>query len=194
MGSVELEEGEDRKDQLEARGLEGEIADDFVNYKQEMIRGFLDLVQNQIGSNDDETKSTLDRILDEIGSRRIDNVLGTFATEFAEGRGNLNKEQAFYYLSLFQYAVNRQQLQQAYLAVTTEKHPDVGHLRGMNLIKDSFSYGTCPSLPQTHKRISDELLEKSKPYQIMKDVSSLEQMKENLPTSTGFLILQMSDD
>ena len=64
----------------------------------------------------------------------------------------------------------------------------------MNLIKDSFSYGTCPSLPQTHKRISDELLEKSKPYQIMKDVSSLEQMKENLPTSTGFLILQMSDD
>lgn len=45
-----------------------------------------------------------------IGSNRIDNVLGTFAAEFAEGRANLNKEQAFYYLSLFQYAINRQQL------------------------------------------------------------------------------------
>lgn len=28
----------------------------------------------------------------------------------------------------------------------------------------------------------------------MKDVSTLEQMKENLPTSTGFLIMQMADD
>ena len=28
----------------------------------------------------------------------------------------------------------------------------------------------------------------------MKDVASLELMKENLPSSTGFLIMQMSDD
>lgn len=33
MNTVELEEGEDRKDQLEARGLEGEVNDEFVNYK-----------------------------------------------------------------------------------------------------------------------------------------------------------------
>ena len=44
MNSVELEDGEDRKYQLEAKGLEGEINDDFVNYKQEMLRGFLELV------------------------------------------------------------------------------------------------------------------------------------------------------
>jgi hypothetical protein len=48
--------------------------------------------------------------LDVIGTDRVDNILGTFASEFAEGRANLNKEQAFYYLSLYQYAVNRQQL------------------------------------------------------------------------------------
>ena len=132
--------------------------------------------------------------MDVIGTDRVDNILGTFASEFAEGRANLNKEQAFYYLSLYQYAVNRQQLQRTYLTVTTEKHPDVGHLRGMQLIKELFSYGTCPSMPKMYNHISNELKEQSKPYQIMKDVSNLEQMKENLPSSTGFLILQMSDD
>jgi len=75
-----------------------------------MLRGFIDLLQNQIGSSENNEQSTLDRVLDLIGTDRVDNILGTFAVEFAEGRGNLNKEQAFYYLSLFQYAVNRQQL------------------------------------------------------------------------------------
>lgn len=44
MNAVELEEGEDRKDQLESKGLEGEVNDEFINYKQEMLRGFVDLV------------------------------------------------------------------------------------------------------------------------------------------------------
>ena len=96
-----------------------------------MLRGFVELIQNQIGSNESPDQSTLDRILDLIGAARVDNILGTFAVEFAEGRGNLNKEQAFYYLSLYQYAMSRQNLQKSYLAVTTEKHPDVGHLRGL---------------------------------------------------------------
>lgn len=72
-----------------------------------MLRGFIDLLQNQIGSSENNEQSTLDRVLDLIGTDRVDNILGTFAVEFAEGRGNLNKEQAFYYLSMFQYAVNR---------------------------------------------------------------------------------------
>ena len=174
--------------------LEGEVNDQLVNYKNEMLRCFVDLVQNKIGSNEDAEKSTLDRILEVIGSNRVENVLGTFACEFAEGRANLNKEQAFYYISLYQYAVNRQQLQNTYLSVTTEKHPDIGHLRGLQLIKDQFSYVTCPSMPQMYQHIEGQLKEQSKPYQIMKDVSTLEQMKENLPTSTGFLIIQMADD
>jgi hypothetical protein len=101
MNQMQLEDGEDRKDQLEARGLEGEINDDFINYKNEMLRGFVELLNNKIGSNESPESTTLDRILELIGTDRVDNILGTFAVEFAEGRGNLNKEQAFYYLSLF---------------------------------------------------------------------------------------------
>lgn len=82
--------------------------DEFVNYKNEMLRNFVGLVDNKIGSSEDSEKSTLDRILDVIGTNRVENILGTFACEFAEGRANLNKEQAFYYISLYQYAVNRQ--------------------------------------------------------------------------------------
>jgi len=159
-----------------------------------MLRNFVDLIQNQIGSDEGAEKSTLDRILDVIGSNRVDNILGTFATEFAEGRGNLNKEQAFYYLSLFQYAINRQQLQSSYLSVTTEKHPDVVNLRGIQLIRDQFGCGTSPCMPGVFQRLNKELREQSKPYQILRDVSTLEQMKENLPSSTGYLILQMTDD
>ena len=44
MNQAELEKGEDRKDQLEAKGIEWEIHDEFVNYKQEMLRNFLDIV------------------------------------------------------------------------------------------------------------------------------------------------------
>jgi len=138
MNSVELEEGEERKDQLEARGLEGEVNDKFINYKHEMLRNFVELVQNNVGADGESEQacSTFERILENIGSSHIENILGTFALEFAEGRGNLNKEQAFYYLSLFQYAVNRQQLQKVYLSATTEKHPDVVHLRGLQTIRE----------------------------------------------------------
>lgn len=44
MNTVDLEEGEDRKDQLESHGLEGEVADKYINYKNEMLRGFVDLI------------------------------------------------------------------------------------------------------------------------------------------------------
>lgn len=49
-------------------------------------------------------------------------------------------------------------------------------------------------MPNVFSRLSNELKQQSKPFQIMKDISSLEQMKENLPSSTGYLILQMTDD
>lgn len=32
------EEGKDRKDTLEEKGLDGEIRDDFVDYKKEMLQ------------------------------------------------------------------------------------------------------------------------------------------------------------
>ena len=71
----------------------------------------------------------------------------------------------------------------------TEKHPDVGRLRSIKAIKDTFCYATSPSMPPMYKSISKDLEESSKPFQILKDVSSLEQMKENLPGQSGYLIL-----
>jgi len=98
---------EDRKEQLEAKGLEGEVGDEYVNYKQEMLQSFVDLLHNQVGTSEEPNKSTFDRILALIGENSNENILGTFAVEFAEGRANLNREQAFYYLSLYQYSVSR---------------------------------------------------------------------------------------
>lgn len=52
----------DRKDQLDAMGLEGEINDNYVNYKSEMLRTFIELLDNKIGSGstsaDEEKVST----------------------------------------------------------------------------------------------------------------------------------------
>jgi hypothetical protein len=46
-------------------------------------------------------------MLDAIGKNRLENVLATFSVEFVELRGNLNKEQAFYNLANYQYAMSR---------------------------------------------------------------------------------------
>ena len=94
--------------------------------------------------------------------------------EFAEGRANLNKEQAFYYLSLYQYSVSRQQLQAVYQNATTEKHPDVSRNRAMDLIKDGFSYFTTPILPENHLLLQKETMQSSKPYKILHDFSTIE--------------------
>jgi len=93
------EEGKDRKETLEEKGLEGEVNDSFIDYKKEMLQGFVDLMNDQVGSDDKEGISTYEKICSEIGSGT--NNLSTFALEFAEARANLNKEQAFYYLALY---------------------------------------------------------------------------------------------
>jgi len=69
--------------------------------------------------------------LDRIGESPLDNILGTFSLEYSELRGNLNKEQAFFYLALYQYSVNRQHLLSTYKKASTEKHPDILRMRQM---------------------------------------------------------------
>ena len=66
-----------------------------------MLQSFVDLLNKEVGTSEEPSKTTFDRILSEIGENTASNILGTFAVEFAEGRANLNKEQAFYYLSLY---------------------------------------------------------------------------------------------
>lgn len=99
MQLIMEEEGKDRKETLEEKGLEGEIHDTFVDYKKEMLQGFIDLMNDTVGSDEKEGVSTYDKICSELGTGT--NCLSTFALEFAEGRANLNKEQAFFYLSLY---------------------------------------------------------------------------------------------
>ena len=82
----------ERKDQLDAAGLEGEINDNYVNYKSEMLRTFIELLDNKIGVTEDDQQSTFMRIVSRLGTSRIDNILANFSIEFAEGRANLNKE------------------------------------------------------------------------------------------------------
>lgn len=114
---------------LAEKGLEGEVNDLFVDYKKEMIQSFLDLMSDNIGSDEREGVSTYERIVNDLGSES--NVLKTFASEFAEGRANLNKEQAFFLISTFQYAISRDQLLKAYYASATDQSQDLRRKRSL---------------------------------------------------------------
>lgn len=56
------EDGKDRKEILEDKGLEGEIQDTFVDYKKEMLQGFVDIMNDNVGSDEKEAVSTYERI------------------------------------------------------------------------------------------------------------------------------------
>lgn len=97
------DEGKDRNDILGEKGLDGEVADIFIDYKEESLKAFVNILTNNLVNEDgqppgegDDRKSlksmTFNQLLDNIGDNRSDNVLATFALEYAESRGNLNKE------------------------------------------------------------------------------------------------------
>jgi len=87
----------------------------FVDYKEEALKTFVDLFEGKTlipGESapvaEDEEKNrgsdggmTFQRIVNSIGENSVDNLLGMFSLEYAESRGNLNKEQAFFYLALY---------------------------------------------------------------------------------------------
>jgi hypothetical protein len=123
-------DGKDRNDMLGEKGLDGEVADIFVDYKEEAIKAFVSIIEQfkpaeSAGDNEPpvaakgkeqppaevEEKAvkpnTFTQLLDVIGSNRLENILATFSLEYAESRGNLNKEQAFFYLALYQYSLSR---------------------------------------------------------------------------------------
>jgi len=85
-------------------------------------------MRDQSGSDTSDVATTYERLVAQFGANAT-NLLGDFALEFAEGRANLNKEQAFFYLALYQYAISREQLLSTYLGATNEKHPDVRRRR-----------------------------------------------------------------
>ena len=90
MNLIAAQAGFDRRDQLEAYGLLGEVQDKLVDYKQEMIKSFIEILDEKSGTSDDATKTTFDRLVKQVDTP--ENILGNFAVEFAEARANLNKE------------------------------------------------------------------------------------------------------
>lgn len=168
------------------------MADIFVDYKEEALRTFIDLLE--VKPADQVDKSIFQRILEKVGSTPLDNILGTFSLEYAECRGNLNKEQAFFYLALYQYSVSRQNLLQIYLKASMEKHPDILRLRHLKHISDEFGYFSSPFNPRAHAKTEEELKENSKPFKIINAFSPVEEMKDNLPHSSAYLVIQLSED
>lgn len=81
-----------------------------------------------------------------------------------------------------------------YLKASTEKHPDVQRLRQCKRITSDFSYFTSPYLPSNFHSTRKQLHESSKPVQIVHQFFQLDEMKENLPHSAAYLLLQLSDD
>ena len=80
-----------------------------------MLKAFIEILDDKSGTSEDATKTTFNRIVKQINSEGSENILSSFAIEFAEARANLNKEQAFFYLALYQYSISRKQLLNLYL-------------------------------------------------------------------------------
>ena len=78
------------------------MKDIFIDYKEEALKTFIDLIEGKtdVGPEGDD-KSIFLRILERVGNNYTDNVLATFSLEYTETRGNLNKEQSFFYIALY---------------------------------------------------------------------------------------------
>ena len=112
-----INEGMDRNDMLGDKGLDGEVADLFVDYKEEALKAFINIIEQSKSNKSNEPPKAAEavaakggkdappeeeagppkytsftQLLESIGSNRLDNILATFALEYAESRGNLNPE------------------------------------------------------------------------------------------------------
>lgn len=79
MNMIEFGLGQDRKDQLDAYGLQGEVQDRLIDYKSEMLRAFVEIIEEKSGTSEDSTKTTFDRIIKNLSSVGAENILASFA-------------------------------------------------------------------------------------------------------------------
>ena len=49
-------------------------------------------------------------------------------------------------------------------------------------------------MPKQYQRVEEDLKENSKPYKIITSYFPIEELKENLPHSSAYLVLQLSED
>lgn len=122
------------------------------------------------------------KLIERLSGQKLDTALSTFALEYAECRGNLNKEQAFFYLALYQFAVSRQFLFDVYLKSANEKHPDILRLRQLEYVKKNFTNYSSPVLPKIYASTEEQIKETSKPLKLLTSFSNIDDLKENLPS------------
>ena len=87
MQKLKEDDQKDRKDQLDEKGLEGEVKDMFIDYKEEALKTFVDLFEGKTllpgdsAAEGEEEKSsdggmTFQRIVNTMGENSMDNLLG----------------------------------------------------------------------------------------------------------------------
>lgn len=59
LKQLHLDEEKDRKDELEEKGLQGEVKDLFIDYKEEALKTFIDLLEGRVlDQSQGDSKST----------------------------------------------------------------------------------------------------------------------------------------
>jgi hypothetical protein len=77
-----------------------------ANYQEEALRSFIEILSNE---------ELMKRIISHnIFGLSQDNLLATLSLEYAECKGNINKEQCFASLALYQFAISRKELLRYY--------------------------------------------------------------------------------
>lgn len=159
--------------------------DDFedvnANYKEEALRSFVEILSNP-----------------ELMKRIINtntNLLATLALEYAECKGNLNKEQCFASLALYQFAISRKELKSCYFKACDSHHPDILRRLQVERSKDEFKAYSTPEYPQSILENEKKLREESNALKnINASFNYTDEIKPILPHSSAYLILQFSSN
>lgn len=123
------------------------------------------------------------------------NLLATLALEYAECKGNLNKEQCFASLALYQFAISRKELTEQYFKACDSHHPDILRKSQVNKTKEEFRYFSSPCFPDSLLESERKLLQDSNSLKtINASFNFTEEIKPNLPHSSAYLILQFTSN
>lgn len=160
-----------------------EFEDINANYKEEAIKSFVEILSNP---------SLMQRIIAHFDTGR-NNLLSTLALEYAECKGNTNKEQSFASLALYQYAISRKELTECFFKACDSKHIDALRKLQVQRSKDEFKAYSSPEFPEFILEEEKRLFEESNALKnINASFNYTEEIKPNLPHSSAYLILQFS--
>ena len=163
-----------------------ESADSLLNYQEEAFKSFV-----QVFNDPDKFK----RIAGHLSEHQFDNILASLSLEYAETRGNLNKEQTFIFLAMYQFAVSRQFLTNVYLEACDHRHLDILRQKQVSSIEDNFSVFASPHLPPRADELKGILEGESPIYRYLNKSFDYEtEVMERLPKQAAYLILQMSQN